>query len=234
MQRVLITGSNRGIGLAHCRALLARGARVFATCRNPDAAADLHALQAQHGDRLILVPLDVADQDSIDAAAAAVRQHTDALDLLINNAAINPPAVDQTLRGSSFDTLLDTLCINTAGPLQVTQALLDLVIAGDNPKIVTITSGLGSIETRRSGGNYAYSTSKAGLNMIARLMSFDLTPHGVIVITMDPGWVKTDMGGRGAELDPDESIRGQLNVIDNLTPDDSGHYFLYNGEEIPW
>jgi NAD(P)-dependent dehydrogenase (short-subunit alcohol dehydrogenase family) len=231
--RVVVTGANRGLGLEFARQLLARGDRVFATCRQPGAAGALQALAADHPQNLTITALDVADPDSIDAAYADIQPQTAALDLLINNAGMSPGGTERLGRFEQ-DLMLRTLAINAVGPMLVVQRFLDLVKAGDRPKIVNITSGLGSLTNRNGGGAYSYSASKAALNMYTRTLMFDVKKHGIITIVMDPGWVKTDMGGSNAWITPEVSIGGMLAVIDGLTPEHSGRFFLYDGAEIPW
>lgn len=235
MQRVLITGANRGIGLALVRVFLEKPeTQIFALCRTPQDAVDLRALAAEYSERLVILALDVTDDASIVAAAQAVAGQVDGLDVLINNAGINLPSEQQSLKGITSETMHRVFAVNTVGPLMVAQAFADLVRNGDHPRIINITSGLGSLTHKKSGGGYAYCASKAALNMVARALAGDLGLRGVVVVTLDPGWVKTDMGGTGAQLEPVESATGIMNVCDGLTADDNGKYFLYNGEEIPW
>lgn len=231
---VFITGSSRGLGLQFTKDLLARGEHVFATCRQPDRAEALQRLAEQHPDRLDILALDVTDPASIQAAATAVAARTDALDLLINNAGINRPASSQSLRGITFDTMLEVLHTNTAAPVMVTQALLDLLIAAGGAKVINLTSGLGSIGEMAGGGNYAYATSKAGLNMVTKLLANDLARHQIVAVVFDPGWVKTDMGGPAAHITPETSISGMLRVIDGLTLAETGRFYLYDGSQRAW
>lgn len=230
--RVFITGSNRGIGLEFTRQLVARGDHVFATCRNPTDAHDLQALQAAHPDLVSVTPLAVDDPASIDASYQQISAETDALDLLINNAAISP--LGWNLRALTYDMIMRTLAVNVAGPMLIVQRYLDLVRRGDNPKIINITSGVGSIAGCHQSGLYAYGASKAALNRFTRGLMRDVKRDGIIAIVMDPGSVKTDMGGPHARITPEESIRGMLTVIDGLTMDDSGEFFNYQGGKVPW
>lgn len=234
MERVLITGANRGIGLELTRQYLAAGDRVFATCRRPADATALDDLRATHGDRVQIVALDVTDAASIAAAAQAVRAQTDALDILYNNAGINIPGEEQRLATVTFEALERVFRVNAAGPLLVTQAFADLLRAGQRPRLITLTSGLGSIALRSGPGPYAYCASKAALNMIARLLAFDLGRDGVITITLDPGWVKTDMGGRGAQLEPQDAVGAIRQTVARLTPEHNGTYRYNDGSEIAW
>lgn len=230
--RVFVTGSNRGLGLEFTRQLLARGDQVFAACRKPEAADELNALQATHPDLLSVIALTVDDPDSIEASYQAISAKTDALDLLINNAAIS--GAGQNLGELTKDTIMRMLAINVAAPMLIVQRYFDLVQKGNQPKIVNITSGLGSMTAHDSRGLYPYSTSKAALNRFMRTLMLDARDVGIITIVMDPGWVQTDMGGPHAMLTPAESISGMLKVIDGLTMADTGEFFHYAGGKVAW
>lgn len=232
MRKVLVTGSNRGIGLGFVKQLLGGGDVVFASCRNPDGAAALQALQPEAGERLIVMPLDVTDETSITQAARVVDDSGGNLDLLINNAAIGG---DQTALGDiDADDMLQTYRVNVAGPLMMAQTFAPLLAKGNAPFIVNITSLMGSIADNRGGGWYAYRTSKAALNMVCANLALDLRPQGIGAVVLHPGWVRTDMGGSGATLSVEESVSAMLNVVDHLTLSDSGKFFNRNGGEEPW
>ena len=124
--------------------------------------------------------------------------------------------------------------MNTIGPMRVCQALLPNLRAGDRKIIVSITSGLGSIENNARGGYYGYRESKAALNMFTRTLAAELKPESFTCIVMSPGWVRTDMGGARAPLSPEESIRGMREVIDGLTTEDTGRFFGHDGKTIAW
>ncbi|MCD4687041.1 MAG: SDR family oxidoreductase [Anaerolineae bacterium] len=228
----LITGANRGIGLEMTRQLLAREAHVIATCRQPQTAIELQQWQQQYGARLTLVPLDVSDPASIAASYDIVRQTTGALDVLINNAGLSGGM--EPLGTITHDTLLANYKVNAAGPILMAQQYLDLLKAGTDKKIVNISTGISSIGTRDKGGMYSYTASKAALNMHTKNLSMDIAAFGVMTIVLDPGWVKTDMGGPNAWITPEESVTGILQVIDNLTLADTGKFLHYTGTEIAW
>ncbi len=230
--RVFITGSSRGLGLEFTRQLLARGDQVFATCRNPSISKDLYDLKASHPNHLSITPLEVENPDSIDISYRKISAETDALDLLINNAGISPAG--QSLSELTKDTIMRTLEVNVAGPMLIVQRYLDLVRKGDHPKIVNLTSGVASMTDYNQPGLYSYGASKAALNRFTRALMLDVKKDGIITIVMDPGWVKTDMGGPNAWITPEESIMGMLKVIDGLTLDDSGEFFHYQGGKVPW
>lgn len=229
--RALITGSNRGLGLEFVRQLLARGDRVFATCRQPDEATELHNLREQYPDRLTIVALDVADAGTLDPAYEAVRAETDGLELLVNNAGLG--GLSEDFGSFEQDAMLRRFAVNAVGPVLVLQRFIDLLRAGEGAKVVNLSSGVASL-AQAEGRNHTYSASKTALNMYTRSLSFALKDEGIPMIAIDPGWVKTDMGGPDAWITPDESISGMLRVIDNLTRDQAGMYLHYTGSEIPW
>ncbi len=230
--RILISGANRGIGLEFVRQWLGRAdARIFATARRPRQADELLALE---GPRLTVLPMDVSDPASVRAAVAKVADSVDGLDLLVNNAAIKPPDFEQRLATLDPGSMLQTLQVNSLGPLLLAQACLPLLRRGDNPQLVNISSGMGSLTRKQSGGQYAYCSSKAALNMVTRGLAADLGPSGIIACSLHPGWVRTDMGGMQASLSTKESVRALLRVIDSLTPADNGSYLDPERNTIPW
>jgi NAD(P)-dependent dehydrogenase (short-subunit alcohol dehydrogenase family) len=232
LQRVFITGSNRGIGLELVRQYLARGAQVFAGCRHPERALELNSLQESPSGSLTVFPLDVTNSNAITAARAMIAGFTDSLDILYNNAGVGSES--PSLGSLTGEGLLSVFRINTIAPLMVTQTMLPLLQKGKHPVIANITSRMGSIDDNSSGGDYAYRASKAALNMINKSLSVDLAGTGVIPVVIHPGWVKTDMGGKSAPLSVTESVTGILKVIDGLESADSGRFLAWNGEVIPW
>lgn len=232
MRHILITGANRGLGLELTRQTLDRGDHVFATCRHPEEAHALRALNDVHAAQLSILSLDVTDEASIIAAEEMVRTQTDHLDILINNAGVNPRG--ERLGDLDAETLLHTFHVNSVGPMMVAQRFLDLLRAGERSKIVNISSQMGSLIQKKSGGSYSYCTSKAALNMLTRALAFDLRSEGIIVVAMHPGWVRTDMGGSHAPLSPAESVSGMLRVIDKLKPTDTGRFLTWRGRKHPW
>ena len=241
MQRILITGANRGLGLGFVRHCLSRGDMVLACARHPEQADALQSLQREHGDRLILIPLDVADEASIAEAHRIAGEQIDGLDLLVNNAGINEGSRDaggyrQNMRLGSIapEAMLHVLQVNTVAPLMVAQAFLDLLHKGSHPRIVSISSGLGSI-ARAGGGYYSYATSKAGLNMVMRQLAMELRGDGIISVLFSPGWVRTDMGGGGAPVGVEESVSGMMRTIDGLTMAQTGQFLNWkDGNVLEW
>jgi len=221
---VLITGANRGLGLEFARQYAADGWHVIATARNPDKADDLEALSVK------IATLDVADPASVSALAKSLEGRP--IDLLINNAGIFPRV--SSIEQIDFDDYSLTLAVNTLGPVRVTRALLPNLRASEMKTIVNITSRLGSIALTDNGVFYGYRESKAALNMFTRTLANELKPEGFTCLTIHPGWVQTDMGGENATLTPAESVSGMRSVIAERGPADTGTYWSYSGEEVPW
>ena len=232
MQRCLITGANRGLGLAFVTELLDRGARVLACCRNPSQAKVLDALAAAHGERLAIHALDVADPDVIDKLPQAAARHLQRVDLLINNAGI-------LVSGERFgnvkaESLAESFAVNATAPLLITQALAPLLALGNKPRVLCVTSQLGSIAQAGGFRTISYAMSKAALNMAVKRLAAELTPRGIVVLTAHPGWVMTEMGGSGATLAPADSAHALLNLIERATTQDAGKFLAYDGAELPW
>jgi NAD(P)-dependent dehydrogenase (short-subunit alcohol dehydrogenase family) len=116
----------------------------------------------------------------------------------------------------------------------VTRAFVDFLKHGKNARLVNISSALGSLTLRQSTGYYGYNASKAALNMFTRMLAVELSPFGIVTVTVHPGWVQTDMGGRGAPLTPQESVQGLIKLIDGLTASHNGLYYRWDGEALPW
>ena len=234
MQRILITGSNRGLGLGLVKEYLRQDdSFIFATCRNPEDAFELKQLAAKHENRIMILKLDAADQNSIEDAAGVAGESVDGLDILINNAAMNPKSI-QSFEGIDRATMMALFEVNSVAPLMIVRAFVQLLRRGRNPRIVNVSSQVGSMGWKRSGGSYAYAASKAALNMVTRCLAGDLRGDGITTITLHPGWVQTDMGGAGASLAIDESVGAIRNLIAGLTPEDNGQFFKWNGEPHPW
>lgn len=234
----MVTGASAGIGLEIVRQTAARGDRVIAASRQGSPA--LRKLAGAHRDRVIELVLDPGSQESVIAARAELDDRVEAIDILINNAGVysrwsrhwDP---DATL----FDTvtqeeLLDAFRINAAGPMLVIEHFLNLVRASRRGRILNLSSRVGSVSEKTSGGDYPYAASKAALNIMTRALAAELVPERISVIAITPGWVRTEMGGRAASLSPEESVRGMLSVAAKLTPKDAGRFVDYLGEDQPW
>jgi NAD(P)-dependent dehydrogenase (short-subunit alcohol dehydrogenase family) len=228
---VVVTGANRGLGLALVQQYTKRGAEVIGGCRNPAAAGDLEAAGAE------VQQLDTGDSASIAAFAKAVGDRP--VDVLFNNAGIDARAVGASegqrgaldLTEEQFRAVLD---VNTLGPWLMAKALADNLIAAAGT-IVNVSSQVGSIEVAHDiGRDISYTTSKAALNMITLKESQVLRPLGVTVISLHPGWVRSDMGGPSATLDPDVAAASIADLVDGLTLDSTGSFFQWDGSIHPW
>lgn len=229
---VLITGSNRGLGLEWTRQLLKRGDTVFATCRHPDSAKALQTLSQAYPENITINALDIGDETSIQKARAEIANYTDKLDVLINNAGIS--AGSETLDSLDTDIFLNQMRVNALGPTLVIQQFLDLLKNSQNPRILNITSGVASLSNWDRAEMFTYPTSKAALNMLTRTLRVVLSEFNIPIVVIDPGWVITDMGGPDAWITAEESISGMLKILDTLTMNDTGKFLHYSGDEIPW
>jgi NAD(P)-dependent dehydrogenase (short-subunit alcohol dehydrogenase family) len=234
---VLVTGANRGIGFEWTRQLADRAECLFATCRCPEEADALDVLATSHPDTIEVVALDVAEPVSMRAAAERVRGEIGALDLLVNNAGINGGGQRDRFQAVDQETMMDVFRVNAAGPHLMTKVLADLLRNGatdGRAAVVNLTSQLGSIANTQSDTWNSYRASKAALNMCTRLQAAALRGDGVIAVALHPGWVRTDMGGSNARLSPEESVAGMIDVVTDLTLDDTGRFLAYDGRKLPW
>jgi NAD(P)-dependent dehydrogenase (short-subunit alcohol dehydrogenase family) len=226
--QVLITGSNRGIGLEFVKQYAADGWRVLACCRDPEQAAELKILAAANT-RIKILHLDVADFSQIEALAIKLKHEK--IDLLINNAGIFPDASAGT---THTDQWLAAFKVNSMAPLKMAEAFSPHLAASQLKKIATLTSKMGSIDDNSSGGSYIYRSSKAAGNMVMKSLSIDLKPKGIAVVTLHPGWVKTAMGGTNAAVDTNASVAGMRQVIADLSLSSTGQFIAYDGKAINW
>ena len=220
----VVTGANRGIGLALAGALAADGHTVIATARRPEAADDLAALDVR------VEPLDVADGASV--ARFAQTLEGVGVDALVNNAGIGHD--HRELGALDYDELERFFRVNTLGALRVTEALLPGLRARDRRLVVNVTSKMGSMADNTSGSHYGYRPSKAALNMVTVSLALDLAGERFTCVALHPGWVRTDMGGTSAPLDVAESAHGMLEVVRRMGPAESGTFIDFRGDRIGW
>lgn len=227
MTTILITGANRGIGLGLAQHAAQRGYTVIGTARNPDSAKELRATGAR------VEQLDTGSLESVEALAKTLGDTP--VDILVNNAGIFPHECDDIndLDLEAFERVMRT---NTMGPLLLTRALIPNVEKSERKVVVQITSNLGSITDASKGemGFLGYRTSKAALNMVNATIAHQLKPRGITCVAVHPGWVKTDMGGEGADLTRDESTSSIMDTIDAISPDQAGAFVDYAGRPLPW
>jgi len=226
MPTVLITGAGRGLGFEFAKQYAADGWKVIATVREPAAGAKLSAL----GKTVEVHLADVTDRAAIARLAKDLRGA--AIDVLICNAGIYGPK-GQPFGQTDYAAWEQVMRVNVMAPMAVVEALVDNVAASAQKRIVMMSSGLGSI-ARNDGGDPIYRSSKTALNQVMRTLSAELKDRGITVVSVSPGWVKTDMGGSAAPLTADVSIMGLRKVIAGLSVKDTGRYVHYDGTENPW
>lgn len=231
MSTVLVTGANRGLGLEFCRQYAEAGWRVIAACRRPAGAKALQAL----GDRypeFEIHELDVADHAGVDSLAAQLQDR--AIDVLLNNAGVYDDSAHNDFGHVDYALWEKSFRINTLGPVKMAEAFWAPVQRSERKLIVAVTSLMGSIADNAGGHSLMYRSSKAALNAVTRTLAHDLRPHGVGLLLVHPGWVKTDMGGRNAPLSAEESVRGMRRLVESFDLRHSGDFFNYQGKILPW
>jgi len=219
MTTTLVTGCNRGIGLQLVSQLKSRGDNVIGICRTSNPELDALGIRVISG-------IDVSDGESVSQLAAQLGDES--IDILINNAGI--------LRRDSFgsldyDEMLEQFRVNALGPLRVTEALANNLHGGS--KVAIVTSRVGSIDDNGSGGNWGYRASKTAVNMIGTNLMHELKPRGIAVALLHPGLVSTDMTGHQG-ITPEESARGLLQRIEDLSLESSGGFWHAEGYALPW
>lgn len=225
---LFITGANRGIGLEMVKQFAQSNWKISACCRNPATATELTAL-AQENTDIKLYALDVTDYQAVTNLADELKGVS--FDLLINNAGIYGP------KGSSLDNLdieawRQVFETNTIAPLKLIQAFTPHVAASEGKRIAVLSSKMGSISDNQSGSAYIYRSSKTALNQVIKSLSIDLSPQGIQVIALHPGWVRTEMGGPNGLIDTTESVTGLKSVMTSEIK--TGHFYNYDGSEIAW
>jgi NAD(P)-dependent dehydrogenase (short-subunit alcohol dehydrogenase family) len=219
MSRIVITGANRGIGLELARQFVERGDEVIALVRSASSA--LLEMNVE-----IIDGLDLSSDD-LSPASTGLGDRT--IDVLLNNAGV----LERTgLDELNLPAMRRQFEVNALGPLKVTNALSSHLVAGS--KVAHVTSRMGSLEDNTSGSHYGYRMSKAALNMAAKSMSVDLAGREISVCVLHPGYVRTDMTGHNGLIDAQESARGLIARIDELSLDTSGGFWHQNGERLPW
>ncbi|MGQ9427494.1 SDR family oxidoreductase [Gilvimarinus sp. F26214L] len=220
MSTVLITGANRGIGLALARLYRERGDTVYGVCRTP--SDELQACGAE-----VIAQVDVTTEDGVNRLREKLG--TVKLDLLINNAGI---LRTESLGGIDRDTVRSQFETNALAPLMLTEALADHL--GEGAKVAMITSRMGSVEDNTSGGYYGYRMSKAALNAASKSLAIDLKGRGIAVAILHPGMVSTDMIGGHGDISPEDAAQRLAARIDQLTLQNSGTFWHANGDLLPW
>ena len=236
-RHALVTGANRGLGLAFVRQLLAAGSHVVAACRHPGKATALNLLAGEHPGRLHVLPLDVAEPKSHAELARELPlvlgegdDGASRLDLLVNNAGV-------LHSGERFGhveeaILEDSLRVNAIGPFLLAQALAPML--ADGGRIANLSTIMASIASRTEFRSPSYSASKAAQNMLTVQLARALEPRGIVVLALHPGWVMTEMGGGQATVPVPDAVQGLLRVIEGSGPGQSGRFLDWRGEPLPW
>ena len=222
----VVTGANRGIGLEFAKQLLAEGHSVIAGVRSPKSMKFSH-------EKMSIFQLDVSSTSSVHEFAENVKSMSQSIDILVNNAG-RMDGRWQSLEDVDPEVSLEVLNVNTIGPLRVSQVLWPLLQASNQGKIANISSLMGSIDDCMSGRSYAYRTSKTGLNMITKILAVEGKDHNITVTAYHPGWAKTDMGGERAPVPVSVSVKGLIGLIHKQDIAQSGRFFEYTGDELPW
>ena len=232
MSRVCITGVSRGIGLGFAEHYLRNGWDVYGSLRDPDNEA-VKKLAKKYKERFTVFTMDVADYQSVRRGAAEVRELTDHIDLLINNAGINAGPNAPTIPEISHQKMHAAFYVNVMGPLYCVQEFLPLLQGSDGAKIAMISSSAGSIGDTGGGRMVPYCVSKSALNMLTKLLYFRLRDLDIPIVALHPGWVRTDMGGSNAMISVKDSVSGMAEVI-AAQGLDSPLYVDYQGTPLPW
>ncbi len=229
---IVITGASRGIGFSLAETFLKEGHHVLGSARKKQAEG-LATLHNRYSKAFTPFVVDVTDPSSITAAQTHIEQAIPSLDILINNAGVYLQKDTLSFDQVNPDVILATFEANALGSFRFSQAMHPLLKKADHPKICNISSIIGSIAFQSHAHEYAYTTSKAALNMLTRLMQLQLKSDGIAVLAMHPGWVKTDMGGSQAPLSPAQSAQGIQDQILAWKNDD--HPFIdYTGKRLDW
>lgn len=230
MNTLLVTGSNRGIGLEIVRQYAQLGWRIHACCRQPNNAQELQSL-AKNNSAIQIHPLDISDETQIAALADELKDSS--IDLLFNNAGIYGQQ-NASFGNTDSQQWLDCFYINCIAQLKMCEAFVEQVARSQHKTIASMSSKMGSMADNGSGGSYVYRSSKAALNAAMKSVSIDLKPRGIKVAILHPGWVLTDMGGPHAEISTAESVQQMRTTLEKLTLDTSGSFFEIDGSIIPW
>jgi NAD(P)-dependent dehydrogenase (short-subunit alcohol dehydrogenase family) len=231
MNKVLVTGANRGLGLEFCRQYAKAGWAVLACCRNPELAIQLNELAIENS-HVQVFKIDVLDRNSIDILADDLKDSD--IDLVIANAGMYGDSKGHEFGNLEYTDWISTFETNVLGVVKVAEAFLPNLKNTHKPCIAVLSSQMGSIEDNSSGGSILYRSSKAALNAAMKSLSIDLQNDNIGVLIFHPGWVKTDMGGPHALIDAETSICGMMKQISEFKISNTGHFIKYDGTLLPW
>ena len=231
MKKILVTGANRGLGLGLVKKFLKNNEKVICTTRNISKSKELTLCKEKYNDNLEICELDLLDKESPNILSNFLGDKP--IDLFINNAGVIGHSA-QHFKSVSLNHWLEVLKVNLIAPLLITQSIIKNIEKSSERKIYFISSKVGSIEDNKSGGMYIYRSSKTALNQVVKSLSIDLKPLGISVISLHPGWVRTEMGGPNALISVEESVNGMVDVISNTSIINSGQFINYDGTRLPW
>lgn len=243
MKIALVTGAYKGLGFEWCRQLGKQGYKVILTARNLEKAHE--AAELLNEQELVIYPkaLEITDEKQIEEIAVWASEMFGRIDLIVNNAGINPKDyVDKSRMAKAFylkdlnaKEMLDVIHINSIAPLLVVKHFKQLLTKSEKPIVINISSWLGSVTNLKFGGHYGYVGSKNLLNVLNKSMANELKQENIICINVNPGWVQTDMGGLKAQFTTEQAVTNMLtNIISRVSISDSGKFLNFDGSEHPW
>jgi NAD(P)-dependent dehydrogenase (short-subunit alcohol dehydrogenase family) len=234
MKRVaVVTGANRGLGLETSRQLAKKDYEVILTARDLSKAQKAATTLAKEGLEVRSFELDVTSPASIEKLYSYISKDLKRIDVLVNNAGILPDKGQSATMTAKIDTLREAMETNVYGPFQLIQKFLPMMLHQGYGRIVNVSSGMGQL-IEMEGGSPGYRISKTALNAVTKIFSNETHGENVLINALCPGWVRTDMGGAGAPLSPEASVRGLRKVIAGLKASDSGSFLSHDGSPIPW
>ena len=243
MKVALVTGAYKGLGLEWCRQLARQGYDVILTARDLDKAKQATDSLAKQGLSVHPRSLEMSDESQIKELANWVFETFGKIDFIINNAGVNPKDYpDKRKMAKAFylndldaEELLNVIHVNSIAPLLVVKHFRSLLKLSESPLVLNISSWLGSVTNLKFGGHYGYVGSKNLLNVFNKSLSYELKGDGIICVNINPGWVQTDMGGKNASFTPEDAVKNiLLNVIPNLSIDQTGSFLNHDGTIHPW
>ena len=232
MSNVLITGSNRGLGLEWVRQYAEDGWRVYATCRHPAEANELQCL-VEHYEHVSVHRMDVTRSDEINAVAVELRMEP--IDVLVSNAGVYLEKYASIgLHQIDYADWEYTFRVNTLGPVRIAEAFNKQLELSKKGLMAVVSTHMASIADISEPGDYYYRSTKAALNAAMEGITLELRQKNIGLLLLHPGWVFTRMGGAGTSLMPCESVHGMRELISRFRMDETGKFFRYDGVEMPW
>lgn len=228
---ILITGANRGIGLEMVRYCQQQDWRIFACCRNPHNAEALFNIAKSSDGQISVHIADMQELSTLQALAYELRN--DAIDILLNNAGIHG-SDKNTFGAVDVDSWQQAFQVNCIAPLKMVEAFSAHLHMGERKQVACMSSKMASMADNGYGSSYIYRSSKAALNAVVKSLSIDLKDKGITSVALHPGWVKTDMGGVGAEISTRECVEQIFSILSSLTIKDSGRFIDIDGSDILW